>query len=334
MPQSTPMTICVAGASGLVGSNVVKAALAKGHRVHGTLRNAEDTSKTQYLKALPGARDRLTLFSADTEDAASFDAPMEGATAVVIACFPPIYKAFDHTPAKELDRVRGFEEIVRPIREGALNVLISAHKAGVHTVVLGSSTSSTNPPFPVDIKTEATAISDAEHQMAQGKFTAAEKVVMETAALDFCVAHNMRLSIMLPTMMLGPVIIPQHLDSDSHALPAGLLAGKKIRHQTVPAGSMSVSHIEDVAGLFMAAVENPGARGRYFAVYDSWSWRDLYAEFAKHVPGEAIPAPLEGEPETPTRFDFTRRDSLGQPMRDIPTTIAETFDWLKTNPFQ
>lgn len=334
MTSNSAKTICVAGASGLVGSNVVKAALEKGYRVHGTLRDAGDTGKTRYLMALPGAGERLTLFSASAEDDGSFSPAMQGADAAVIACFPPLYKASDGTPAPQLDRVRGFEEIVRPVRDGVLNVLTAARDAGVSTVVVCSSTSSTNPPVPVDIKTEATALSDAEHQMAQGKFTAAEKIVMETAALDFCVTHNMRLSVMLPTMMLGPVVLPQHLDGGSHSLPVKLLKGEKAWHERVPAGSMSVSHIEDVAALFMAAIENPDARGRYFAVYDSVSWQELYAEFARHVPEQALPEPLEGEPETPTRFDFTRRDSLGQPMRDIPTTIAETIDWLNSNPFE
>lgn len=330
--MSATMTICVAGASGLVGSQVVKAALAKGHRVQGTLRDAEDRSKTDYLYALPGAAERLQLFSADTADSRSFDAALKGADAVVIACFPPLYKAADGTPARELDRERGYDEIVRPVRDGTVGILEQAHKAGVRSAVICSSTSSTNPPVQVKVKRE-TDLSDAEYQMAAGKFTAAEKIVMETAALDFCVVHNMRLCVMLPTMMMGPVILPQHLENGSIALPLGLLEGKQMWHSETPAGSMSVSHIEDVAALFLAAVENPQARGRYFAVYDSWSWQDLYAEFAKHVPASALPAALAGEPEEPTRFDFTRRDSLGVPMRDIATTIAETCGWLKTKPF-
>ena len=326
-------TICVAGASGLVGSNVVKTALARGHVVRGTLRDADDASKTGPLMALPGAAERLTLHSADASDGGSFDAAMQGADATVIACFPPIYEAADGTPATELDRRRGYREIVQPVRDGVLAVLGSAQRSGVGTVVLCSSTSSTNPPVEMAVKHEATALSDAEEQMGRGRHTSAEKIVMETAARDFCVHHDMRLCIMLPTMMLGPVILPHHLDSDSHRLPRGLLRGEKVQHEATPAGSMSMSHVEDVAALFVAAVEDPRARGRYFAVYDSAPWAEIYAEFAKHVPESALPTPLEGAPDTPTRFDFTRRDSLGVTMRDIPTTVAQTMDWLKTDPF-
>ncbi len=325
-------TVTVAGASGLVGSNIVKEALVRGYHVNGTLRDASDESKTKWLMALPGAADRLTLFSAETTDSASFDAALQGADAVFIACFPPIYKATDGTPAKELDRARGYAEIVAPVRDGCLNVLAAAERARVKNVLLCSSTSSTNPPEGVAAKTETNAVSDAEFQMSEGKFTSAEKIVMETAARDFCVRHDMRLAIFLPTMMLGPVILPQHLEGDSAGFVTSAVRDGKTRHDKVPAGSMSVSHVGDVAKLFLAAYES-GARGRFFAVYDSVPWRDLYAELGKHVPRENMPAPLEGEPEEPTRFDFTRRDSLGVAMRDIPSVIAETCDWLKSKPF-
>ncbi len=327
-------TLCVAGASGLVGSQITKVALEKGYRVHGTMRDAGDPDKRPHLMALPGAEERLTLFSADASDSASFDAPLEGADAVFIACFPPIYRGRDGTPARELDRTRGWEEVVRPVRDGCLNVLEAANRQGVGNVVLCSSTSSTNPPEPVAVKTEENAISDPEKQMDEGKFTAAEKIVMERAAKEFCDAHDMRLSIMLPTMMLGPVVLPQHLEGDSMAMPARLHRGENARHERVPAGSMSMSHVEDVARLFLAAYETPDARGRYFAVYDSVPWQDIYAEIGRHVSDAQLPAPLEGAPEEPTRFDFTRRDSLGVTMRPIPATIRETFDWLGSEPFR
>jgi nucleoside-diphosphate-sugar epimerase len=329
-----PETLCVAGASGLVGSQITRVALEKGYRVHGTMRDAEDPGKRTHLMALPGAEERLTLFSADAADSASFDAPLEGADAVFIACFPPIYQGRDGTPARELDRERGWNEVVRPVRDGCLNVLQAASRQDVGNVLLCSSTSSTNPPEPVAVKTEKNAISDPEKQMEEGKFTAAEKIVMERAAQEFCDDHGMRLAIMLPTMMLGPVVLPQHLEGDSMAMPARLHRGGNANHDRVPAGSISMSHVEDVAHLFLAAYEKPDARGRYFAVYDSVPWRDLYAGIGRHIPDSQLPAPLGGEPEEPTRFDFTRRDSLGVTMRDIPSTIHETFDWLESEPFR
>ncbi|GIR55624.1 MAG: hypothetical protein CM15mP62_30950 [Rhodospirillaceae bacterium] len=43
-------TLCVIGASGLVGSYIVKAALSKGYRVNGTMRNLKRFRKHQLSK--------------------------------------------------------------------------------------------------------------------------------------------------------------------------------------------------------------------------------------------------------------------------------------------
>jgi hypothetical protein len=46
-----------------------------------------------------------------------------------------------------------------------------------------------------------------------------------------------------------------------------------------------------------------------------------------------MPAPLTEPPVAPTGFDFSRRDSLGVPIRDIPTLLRETVEWIKSGPF-
>ena len=47
-----------------------------------------------------------------------------------------------------------------------------------------------------------------------------------------------------------------------------MVAGRKGQHETVPSGSISMAHLDDVAALFLAAYEQQGAEGRYFAVRD------------------------------------------------------------------
>ena len=68
-------TLCVIGASGLVGSHIVKAALGKGYRVNGTMRNLNDLESTSYLKKLKNS-DNLTLFSADMRNTNDLDKPL------------------------------------------------------------------------------------------------------------------------------------------------------------------------------------------------------------------------------------------------------------------
>ena len=75
--MSEQTKLCVAGASGLVGSSIVRAALERGYLVNGTLRNRHLTSKSTYLKQLAGG-ERLTLFDAEMADGTSFEAPLRG----------------------------------------------------------------------------------------------------------------------------------------------------------------------------------------------------------------------------------------------------------------
>ena len=60
-------TVCVIGATGLVGSHIVKSALLKGYRVNGTMRNINDHESIHYLKKLKNS-ENLTLFSADMKN--------------------------------------------------------------------------------------------------------------------------------------------------------------------------------------------------------------------------------------------------------------------------
>ena len=62
MSVASKRIISVVGASGLVGSNIVREALKRGYSVNGTMRNSADPKKESYLKKLPGAEKNLNLF--------------------------------------------------------------------------------------------------------------------------------------------------------------------------------------------------------------------------------------------------------------------------------
>ncbi|MEM1436747.1 MAG: NAD-dependent epimerase/dehydratase family protein, partial [Pseudomonadota bacterium] len=192
-----------------------------------------------------------------------------------------------------------------------------------------SSTSSTNPKVPVAKKNETEHWSDRAHQYEQKKYTSAAKTVMEAAAMAFAEAHNMRLSIFLPTLMLGPAVLPEHSEKGFQGMLHRMMRGEPSRHARVPNDSASMIHVDDLAALFFAAYENSTAQGRYFGVYDSWHFQDIYAELAKLLPDTPMPQPLEDAPARPTGFDFTRRDSLGVSLRDIPTILAQTIESMR-----
>ena len=288
--------ICVAGAGGLVGSNIVRAALARGYTVHGTMRDPSAPNKAPFLNALPGAPESLRLFGADMAE-------------------------------------QGYAEIIMPTVNGCMNILRSAVRQGVRNAVICSSTSSTNPVPPVPIKNEVEHWSDENQQCRAKKYTSATKTVMEKAAMKLAAENNVRLSIILPTGMYGPVVLPEHMNGSPHVWLQSLIDGGEGRHKKVPNDSSSMSHLHDLAALFLAAYENPRALGRYFGVYDSWHWQDIYAELQKILPDMKMPEPLTEPPVAPTGFDFTRRDSLGVVMRDIPTMLRQTIEWIQSDPF-
>ena len=319
--------LAIAGASGLVGANIARVALTRGYEVVGAMRKPDGPAKA--LGELPGAGQRFQLMAADMSVPRAFDPVVEGADGVFITCLIPVYAAPDGTPARELDDARGYAEIINPTVNGCLNIMRSAIRAGVRDIVIGSSTSSTNPVPPVPVKNEVDHWSDAAEQVAARKFTSATKTVMEKSALALAKEHGVRLRILLPTLMLGPMVLPQHGNEGFMLALKQMLRGKAGRHEKAPNDSTSMAHIDDVANLFLAAYESPTAEGRYYAVRDSWHWNDVYTTLGEIEPALRLPELYDGERAAPTGFDFTRRDSLGVKMRDIPEILEAAVRYAK-----
>ncbi len=321
--------VCVAGASGLVGSHLVKEGLRRGYCVRGTLRDCSDPYKVSYLKKLDGAEDRLELFSADMNNHEAYLNILKNVDCVFIACLIPVFYGPTGKPAKEMNDEQGYKEIINPTVDGCINILRAAAQNNVKNIVICSSTSSTNPNPPVAIKSEL-HWSDENDQCKLKKYTSAAKTVMEKAAIKFAKENGMRLSIILPTGLYGPVILPSHMDGNPHSWIKRLLTGGEGRHKKIPNDSTSLIHLYDLASLFFTAYENTESSGRYFGVFDSWHWRDLYSELKKNIPDMKMPESFSDEPVMPTKFDFSRRDSLGVSIRDIKTCVQETVEWIQS----
>ena len=295
MPDTPKPTLCVIGTSGLVGANITREALSRGYAVNGTLRDSTDPSKAPHLRALPGG-ERLRLFSGDMAQPGAFDEPLAGADCVFIASLIPTYFGANGKPAREMNDDEGYEQIVRPTLDGCMNILHSARSAGLERAVICSSTSSTNPVPPVASKNEVDHWSDEREQYRAGKYTSAAKTVMEKAAIAFAAENGIRLSILLPTLMLGPALLPDHAERGFLSTLMTMTRGKPGPHKIIPNGSNSMIHLDDLANLFLAAYENPRASGRYFGVYDSWHWQDIYAVLAELLPETPVLSDASGRP--------------------------------------
>jgi len=125
--------VVVTGASGFLGSHIVKAALDEGFSVRACVREPSDAARTEHLTRLDPSGTKLKLYKADLLQQGSYDEACAGAYAVIHAA---AVVEVGHT--KDPQR-----EIVDPSVEGVKNVLASISKSGtvkqlVHTSSVAS----------------------------------------------------------------------------------------------------------------------------------------------------------------------------------------------------
>jgi nucleoside-diphosphate-sugar epimerase len=303
-------TICVVGASGFVGSHVAAACLARGHDVRATLREPSG-AKADWLASRVAAAARggarLTLVGADVHDSAALERAMAGTGGAIVCA---------GSPAVEPQTIDLMVAVGENCAEAAL-------AAGIGSIVFTSSTGSTNPPEgEPPMKNEIAHWSDPDVQLAQGKFAAVGKTRLDRIVMGRMAAEPARLRAVIinPSMILGPAYSDE--PAASHVRFAGIIRGERMANGA-PNSSMSLSDVRDLAALHVNALEDPGARGRYFGVAASWHWRDILAGLERAAPGYRMPPADAAEaPVRPTQFDFTRRDSLGVRFRGLDAMLA------------
>lgn len=310
-------TVCVIGASGFVGSNVAEALLARGTRVHGTVRDLKDPKydwvRTEVASAARGGGE-LILHEAAAEDKESLKAAMDGTSGVIVCA--------------GVEKVE--PETIKVMRALALNCCDAALELGIGSAVFTSSTGSTNPKEgEPPLKKEMKHWSDFATQLTQGKFAAVAKTLLDTIVLEKAAASNgaLRTATINPSLIAGPCKKPEPVNSMK--MVAAILSGQRMG-DAVPNGSMSMIDVRDLAALHIAALENESASGRYFGVKQSWHWRDILAALERVVPSYSMPQIDPDEaPVRPTQFDLTRQQSLGVEVRDLDATLEGVVQELK-----
>ncbi|KAL0533248.1 hypothetical protein IC582_030464 [Cucumis melo] len=183
--------VCVTGAGGFIASWLVKLLLEKGYIVRGTVRNPRD-QKNAHLRNLQGAKERLSLFSADLLDFESLKAAIMGCHGVF------------HTASPVTDDPEKVEQAII----GTKNVMIAAAEANVRRVVFTSSIGTVymNPNRSPDMVVDESCWSDLEFCKNTKNWYCYAKTKAEQAAWEVAKERGIDLVVVNPMLVLGPML--------------------------------------------------------------------------------------------------------------------------------
>jgi len=319
-------TYCITGANGFVASHILLRCLSKGHTIHGTVRNKDDEKRLGWMKQLPGASERLKLFSVNMNDEneAMFEAAVSGCDGVFIVASPQV-----DNPAMKAD---GMAQIVKPAVDGTLRCLRACKKVGVKTVVLTSSMVAANRnKETLDGRNEEDWADDEEY-MKNNKPYMVSKTRQERAAYKFVEDEGkpFRLCSLLPGMVIGRSVGPE--------LPGtvGMILATIYGMEGYPAFNMGMNYVDvqDTADLHIACMEKEDASGRYLCTNGWIHANDMTmmqrADLGRYSP-EVMKAPVYEGPEALVthEFDLTKMKTLGVDMRPMREVFRGVHEELK-----
>lgn len=335
--------VLVTGASGYIGSWIVRTLLEGGYTVRGTVRNPQKPSGLEHLHTLaakhPG---RLSLFKADLLESGSFDEAMDGCELVIHTASPFLLTGFEDAE----------EALVRPALEGTRNVLDSVNRTqSVKRVVLTSSVvavygdncESMGVPGGVFTDEHWNTTSSVDHQPYSYSKTVAEQEAWRYQKAqdrwDMVTIH--------PGLVFGPSLTSAS-DSASLSTMMQFVDGKMLAG--APEMSVGVADVRDVAAAHVRAGFTPKANGRYIVNADSVTFLEI-GKILRRKYGPLYPFPRTTAPKSvvravapligltrsvvdlnvgyPLEFDNSRsREDLGIVYRPVEQTFIEQFQQM------
>ncbi|CAN0901787.1 Phenylacetaldehyde reductase [Linum grandiflorum] len=309
MSSGEGQTVCVTGASGYIASWIVKLLLSRGYTVKASVRDPNDPKKTEHLRALEGASDRLLLFKANLLEEGSFDSGVEGCVAVFHTASP-----FYHD----------VKELIDPALKGTLNVLNSCAKTpSIKRVVLTSSIAAVaynGKPRTPDVVVDETWFSNPDFCRESKLWYVVSKTLAEDAAWKFAKEKGMDLVAINPAMVIGPLLQPTL--NTSAAAVLSIMKGTTIS-------------VKNVAEAHIKAFEIPSANGRYCMVEKVAHYSEVLKILKGLYPSVQLPEKCADEkPSVPTyQVSKEKAKTLGIEFIPLDVSLKETVESLKEKGF-
>ncbi|ESQ54551.1 hypothetical protein EUTSA_v10025576mg [Eutrema salsugineum] len=278
-------TYCVTGASGYIGSWLVKCLLERGYTVHATLRDLE---KSQYFQSKWRGNERLRLFRADLQDDSSFDDAVKGCDGVFHVAAS---MEFDISPNHVNLESYVQSQVIDPAIKGVRNVLASCLKSkSVKRVVFTSSISTLTAKDEnerwrsVVDETCKTPIDHVLQTKASGWIYVLSKLVSEEEAFRYARERGMDLVSVITTTVSGPFLTPS-LPSSLQVLLSPITGDSKLfailSAVNKRMGSIGLVHIDDICSAHLFLMEQPKAEGQFICCVDNINTHELMAHFFK-----------------------------------------------------
>ncbi|KAJ7966780.1 dihydroflavonol 4-reductase [Quillaja saponaria] len=275
--------VCVTGASGFIGSWLVMRLLEHGYTVRATVRDPDNTKKVKHLLELPGAKTRLTLWKADLAEDGSFDEAIQGCTGVFHVATPMDFESKDPE-----------NEVIKPTIEGLLSIMKACLKAKtVKRVVFTSSAGTVDVVEHRQDVYDESCWSDIEFCRSKkmtGWMYFVSKTLAEQAAWKFAEENKIDFITIIPTLVVGPFIMPSFPPSLITALSP--LTGNESHYGIIKQGQFV--HLDDLCIAHIFLYEHPKAGGRYICSSNDATIHDIAKLLREKYPGYNVPTKFQG----------------------------------------
>ncbi|TKY53473.1 Bifunctional dihydroflavonol 4-reductase/flavanone 4-reductase [Spatholobus suberectus] len=283
---STSETVCVTGAAGFIGSWLVMRLIEHGYTVRATVLDPGNMKEVKHLLELPGAETKLSLWKADLAEEGSFDEAIKGCSGVFHLATPVDFESKDPE-----------NEVIKPTIHGLLDIMKACLKAKtVRRLVFTSSAGTISVTEHQKPMYDETCWSDVEfcrRVKMTGWMYFVSKTLAEKEAWKFAKELGMDFITIIPTLVVGPLLIPTMPNSLITALSP--ITGNEAHYSIIKQGQFV--HLEDICRAHIFLFEQPKVEGRYICSACNATIHDIAKLINEKYPEYKVPMKFKNIPD-------------------------------------